>query len=101
MASLKSRAASVALLLFLAAPAICAAQEPAIPKPAGYISDTAGIMGEWAAKTEKLCREIERQTTSEVAVLTVKTTAPLDAQPYAQQVSTAGRSGRRERTTAF
>ncbi|OGP80740.1 MAG: hypothetical protein A2Z13_08415 [Deltaproteobacteria bacterium RBG_16_64_85] len=86
MSSLKSRAASIALLLFLAAPAICAAQEPAIPKPAGYVSDTAGIMGEWAAKTDNLCREIERQTASEVAVLTVKSTAPLDAQPYAQQV---------------
>ena len=86
MASLKTLSTWLAVLLLLAAPAICAAQEPAIPKPAGYVSDTAGIMGEWAAKTEKMCGEIERQTTAEVAVLTVKTTAPLEAQPYAQQV---------------
>ncbi|HEY7585894.1 MAG TPA: TPM domain-containing protein, partial [Candidatus Deferrimicrobiaceae bacterium] len=82
----KVRAASFALLVLLAASAICVAQEPAIPKPAGYVSDTAGIMGEWAARTEKLCGDIERQTAAEVAVLTVKTTAPLDAQQYAQQV---------------
>jgi uncharacterized protein len=86
MASPKSRWAYVAVLLLLAAPVLCAAEEPAIPKPAGYVSDTAGIMGEWAGKTEKVCREIERQTTSEVAVLTVKTTVPLEAQQYAQQV---------------
>lgn len=82
----KVRAAYFALLVLLAASAICVAQEPAIPKPAGYVSDTAGIMGEWAARTEKLCGDIERQTTAEVAVLTVKTTVPLDAQQYAQQV---------------
>lgn len=76
----------LAILLTLAAPAACVAEEPSIPKPAGYVSDTAGIMGEWAAKTETLCGEIERQTTSEVAVLTVRTTAPLEAQQYAQQV---------------
>jgi uncharacterized protein len=75
-----------AVLLLLASAAVCAAEEPSIPKPAGYVSDTAGVMGEWAAKTETLCREIEGRTTSEIAVLTVKTTAPLEAQQYAQQV---------------
>ena len=74
------------VLLLLAAAPVCAAEEPAVPKPAGYVSDTAGVMGEWAAKTETLCREIELRTTSEIAVLTVKTTAPLEAQQYAQQV---------------
>src|SRR5512134_1563648 len=85
MASPRSSAAFVAILL-LAAASVCAAQEPAIPKPAGYVSDTAGVMGEWAGKTEALCRKIETQTTSEVAVLTVRSTAPLDAQQYATQV---------------
>ena len=78
--------AVLAVLLLLAAPAAFSAEEPAVPKPAGYVSDTAGVMGEWAAKTEALCGEIERRTTSEIAVLTVKTTVPLDAQQYAQQV---------------
>src|SRR5512134_2768865 len=85
MASPRSSAAFVAILLLAAATA-WAAEEPAIPKPAGYVSDTAGVMGEWAGKTEALCRKIETQTTSEVAVLTVASTAPLDAQQYALQV---------------
>ncbi len=75
-----------AVLLLLAAPAAFAAEEPSVPKPAGYVSDTAGVMGEWAAKTETLCGEIERRTTSEIAVLTVKSTVPLEAQQYAQHV---------------
>jgi uncharacterized protein len=74
------------VLLLLAAPVPCTAAEPAIPTATGYVTDAAGILGEWAAKTESLCRDIERRTTSEVAVLTVKTTVPLDAQQYAQQV---------------
>lgn len=85
MASPRRSTAFVAILL-LAAASVCAAQEPAIPKPAGFVSDTAGVMGEWAGKTEALCRKIEAQTTSEVAVLTVASTAPLDAQQYALQV---------------
>lgn len=79
-------AAVLALFLLYGAPAARAAEEPAISKPSGYVSDTAGIMGQWAGKTERLCREIEEKTTSEVAVLTVKSTAPLDVQEYAHQV---------------
>lgn len=76
----------LAIFLLCASTAIGAAEEPAIPKPSGYVSDTARVMGEWAAKTEALCGEIERQTTSEIAVLTIKTTVPLETQQYAQQV---------------
>jgi uncharacterized protein len=94
MAALNPRRICAAALLFLAAlalpllagPVPCAAAEPAIPAATGYVTDAAGVMGEWTARTEQLCRDIERQTTSEVAVLTVKTTAPLEAQQYAQQV---------------
>ena len=73
-------------ILLLAAASFCAAAEPAIPNPTGYVTDAAGVLGEWAVKTDALCRDIERQTGSEVAVLTVKTTAPLEAQQYAQTV---------------
>jgi len=75
-----------ALLLLVMAVSVAAAAEPSIPSPAGYVTDAAGAMGEWAAKTEALCRDIERRTTAEVAVLTVPTTAPLTAQEYAQTV---------------
>ncbi len=72
--------------LLLAVACCCAAAEPAVPKAAGYVTDAAGVMGEWAARTENLCREIERQSTAEIAVLTVKSTAPLETQQYAQKV---------------
>jgi uncharacterized protein len=72
--------------MVLAVPALRAAEEPAIPPATGYVTDTAGILGEWTAKTETLCREIEGQTGVEVAVLTVKTTVPLETQQFAQQV---------------
>jgi uncharacterized protein len=80
-----ARRVTLALLLFAAA-SVCLAAEPTIPRPAGYVNDSAGVLGEWAAKTDKACRDIEQQTTAEVAVLTVKTTAPLDAQQYSQKV---------------
>ncbi|NJD62258.1 MAG: TPM domain-containing protein, partial [Deltaproteobacteria bacterium] len=88
MASPRPLPTAVALLLLmvLAVPALRAAGEPAIPPATGYVTDTAGILGEWRAKTEKLCREIEGQTGAEVSVLTVTTTAPLETQQYAQQV---------------
>lgn len=54
--------------------------------PRGFVNDTAGAMGEWAERTEALCREIERATSAEVAVLTVKTTGGIPVQDYAQRV---------------
>ena len=75
-----------AAFVLLAAVQICAAAEAPIPKAKGYVTDTAGVMGEWAARTENLCRDIERQTTAEIAILTVQSTAPLETQQYAQKV---------------
>jgi uncharacterized protein len=73
------------LVLFLTSFPAAAAEAP-LPEHRGYVTDAAGAMGEWAAKTEALCREIERKTTAEVAVLTVRTTGPLPAQQFAQDV---------------
>lgn len=71
-------------LACLALPAFAA--EPPLPSPQGFVNDTAGAMGDWAAKTEALCREIERTTSAEVAVLTVKTTGGIALEDYAQRV---------------
>ncbi len=78
--------AILAALLLLSLPALPAGAADAVPEHRGYVTDTAGVMGEWAAKTEALCREIERRTTAEVAVLTVRSIAPLAPQQYAQEV---------------
>ncbi len=72
------------LLLFLAALPAAAADN--VPGARGYVTDAAGAMGEWAPKTEALCRRIEAATTAEVVALTVRSTAPLPASQYAQEV---------------
>ena len=76
----------LALILLLLPAGLPAASEPPIPAYRGYVTDTAGGLGNWAGQTEELCRDIERKTTAEVAVLTVRSTAPLPAQAYAQNV---------------
>lgn len=75
-----------AALFLLCAPAAPAPAADALPEHRGYVTDAAGVMGEWAARTEALCRGIERETTAEIAVLTVRTTGPFPAQQYAQDV---------------
>jgi uncharacterized protein len=42
-------------------------------------------MGSWTEKTEALCRDIERATGAQVAVLTVTTTEGMPPQQYAQR----------------
>ena len=76
----------VALLACACAASFARAAEPVIPAPTGYVNDRAGVMGGWAEKTEALCREIERATGAQVAVLTVKTTEGMPPQQYAQRV---------------
>lgn len=80
------RRVACALLFIFAWASAGRAAEPDIPRPTAYVSDTAGVMGEWAERTEALCREIERLTSAEVGVLTVKTTGGTPVQRYAQQV---------------
>lgn len=82
----RTAAALLALLSFGAIAFGARAGEPAIPAPAGYVNDRAGVMGGWAERTEALCREIERATGAQVAVLTVKTTEGMAPQQYAQRV---------------
>jgi len=84
----------VALLAWADATAARAA-EPVIPAPTGYVNDRAGVMGGWAEKTEALCRDIERATGAQVAVLTVKTTEGFPPQQYAQRVYDRWKIGRK------
>ena len=76
----------LALSLLLLPAGLPSASEPPLPAYQGYVTDTAGVLGTWAGQTEELCRDIERKTDAEVAVLTVRSTAPLPAQEYAQKV---------------
>lgn len=82
----RSAAPLFALLLCIAAAHAARAAEPVIPAPTGFVNDRAGVMGAFAGKTEAVCREIERTTGAQVAVLTVETTQGLAPQQYAQRV---------------
>jgi uncharacterized protein len=74
-----------ALILFL--PLLGSPQEAAIPEPIDYISDYAGVIEEPVeAYLNGLLRELEEKTTAEIAVLTVKTTSPLDIFDYGMAV---------------
>jgi uncharacterized protein len=84
----------VALLAFAYGFAARAAG-PVIPAPTGYVNDRAGAMGGWAEKTEALCRDIERATGAQVAVLTVRTTEGMAPQQYAQLVFDRWKIGKR------
>lgn len=75
------------LLLFLPFVTPAFAQEVAIPRPRGFVSDYAGVIDEPTKTTLiKLIEGVERRTTAEIAVLTVESTQPLDAFQYSVRV---------------
>lgn len=75
------------LLLILVGTALAPAQEVAIPQPISYVSDYAGVIDEATeAYLNGLLRELEEKTTAQIAVLTVKTTKPLDIFTYGMEV---------------
>ena len=77
---------ALALLMSCAMPAR-PQPAPAIPAPAGFVNDVADVMDEPArAKLEAFLDQLKQKTGAEFAVLTVKTTAPLDPAEYKVEV---------------
>ncbi|MDW8141624.1 MAG: TPM domain-containing protein, partial [Candidatus Bipolaricaulota bacterium] len=67
-----------------------------IPAPQGYVSDYAELLSAQAReRLTALLRELEAKTTVEIAVLTVKTTKPLDEFQYAVRVFDEWKIGKR------
>jgi uncharacterized protein len=61
--------------------------ETAIPEPVGFVNDQAGVIDEPArAKLEGFLDQVKRKTGAEFAVLTMRTTAPLDPDEYKVKV---------------
>ena len=92
--------ACVALALALARGATAA--EPVIPPPQGFVTDTAHVID--AATTKRLTdllTELQRKTGSEIAVLTVETTEPLDDFSYALKVADTWKPGRKREDTGL
>jgi uncharacterized protein len=98
---LKSRqrifGAFVACVLLLIPGLLGAAKQgPAIPVPAGFVTDDAGVIGpERKARIIALLTELERRTGVEVAVLTVQSTQPLDDFDYGMEVFDRWKIGKR------
>lgn len=89
------RLAGLVLASTLAVVAV-AAVEPSIPPPRGWLTDTAGVVGPVIAKrVTAICEELARATGTEIAILTVETTAPLDDFTYALKVADAWRPSRK------
>ncbi len=61
--------------------------EVSLPEPAGYVNDLAGLLDEPSrAKLESFLDQLQRKTGVQFAVLTVRTTAPLDPSDYKVRV---------------
>ncbi|MGQ9734428.1 MAG: TPM domain-containing protein [Candidatus Bipolaricaulia bacterium] len=83
-AHLALAASFLLLLLLLVGPALAIQQ---VPQPLDYVSDYAEVIDEATeAYLNGLLRELEEKTTAQIAVLTVKTTKPLDIFTYGMEV---------------
>ncbi len=88
---------AIALALLMGgAPPARPSPEPAIPAAAGFVNDVAGVMDEPArARLEAFLDQLQRKTGAQFAVLTVKTTAPLDPAEYKERVFQSWKIGQR------
>jgi len=73
----------ILLILILSLPAVLAQ----IPAYKGYVTDNANILGEYGPQIEKLCEEIEKNTTAEVAILTIESLEERPVEEYALEVA--------------
>jgi uncharacterized protein len=90
----------LALALIACAARIVAPAEPPIPAPQGWVTDTAGVIpAEIRARIVALVDELREKTGAEIAVVTVRTTAPLDDFTYAMRIADAWKPGRRGEDT--
>jgi len=69
---------------FLFLPLLLLAAGVEFPRPVGFVNDFAQVIPEQVeARIEALCRQIEKKTTAEVAVVTVRKVEPLTIEDYA------------------
>jgi uncharacterized protein len=86
--------------LLVLAPHVGHAAEPPVPAPQGYVTDLAGVLSpEARARITRMVEDVRAKTGSEIAVLTVPSTAPLDDFTYAMQVADAWKVGSRGQDT--
>lgn len=89
---------AAALVAVLVGAVVVRAQEPEVPRPQGYVSDRAGVVDAGTvAEIEGLISELRAKTGAEIAVVVVRTTAPLSTFDYAMKIAEAWRPGHRGR----
>src|SRR5215813_8579309 len=79
---------------------VALAVDPPVPSPQGFVTDLAGVLSPDARqRITRIAEGVKARTGSEIAVLTVPTTAPLDDFTYAMRVADAWKVGARGQDT--
>jgi len=87
---------SLFLAIFFASIAFCAEAE--FPKYTGYVNDLAGVIeAENITKLNILANKLKENTGAELAVVTVRSTYPLDSKSYATQLFEKWGIGKKEK----
>lgn len=87
-----------ALGLICVGGAAALAFEPTVPAATGFVSDYAGVIDAGTKRElEALTAELQAKTGAEIAVVTVRTTAPLSAFDYAMKIAEAWKPGAADR----
>ncbi|MBI5701566.1 TPM domain-containing protein [Candidatus Saganbacteria bacterium] len=80
---MSSRSFLASIFLFAALVSFSNAAEPVYPNYVGYVNDFANVLDSSTKnQINEICVSLEAITKSELAVVTVKTTAPLDSKSY-------------------
>lgn len=72
----------LSIILFLATPTTLA-----VPEYKGYVNDYAGILGEWKPQIEELITSIEKETTAEIAIVTIESLADRNLEEYSLEIA--------------
>lgn len=73
---------SILVLFTLFIPIVLAA-----PEYTGYVSDYAGILSDWKPQIEELITSIEKETTAEIAVLTIESLEGRNLEEYTLEIA--------------
>ena len=68
--------------IFLAIPAVIA-----VPQYTGYVNDYAGILADWKPQIEELITAIEKETTAEIAVVTIDSLEDRNLEEYSLEIA--------------
>ena len=103
LCSNRSRHFSVGIFLFLVLFAgTCFSAEIKFPSPAGYVNDFADMIDASSeAKLSSMASSLKKKTGCEMAIVTVKTTEPLDPKTYAVKLNEKWKVGEKGKDNGY